>query len=192
MCRMARFIPSFFIPFPLNCRIGKQLNRSDLSVQYCGCRVLSTLPQGLGLSKPQEEPIMPTIMRPAGRASFLHSSFLHSSFFISGLPRLHFSFFIRHVPCRCCIYSPEVVVLSLSELRTKDVISTHTGRNLGKVMDLEFDPCTGRVEALVVPGEFSLSCALRGEKSGVVIPWNAIERIGEHVILVSLPDDAAR
>ncbi|MBE5776207.1 MAG: YlmC/YmxH family sporulation protein [Clostridiales bacterium] len=82
--------------------------------------------------------------------------------------------------------------MSLSELRTKDVISTHTGRNLGKVMDLEFDPCTGRVEALVVPGEFSLSCALRGEKSGVVIPWNAIERIGEHVILVSLPDDAAR
>ncbi|MBR6524745.1 MAG: YlmC/YmxH family sporulation protein [Clostridia bacterium] len=78
--------------------------------------------------------------------------------------------------------------MSLSELRTKDVISTQTGKNLGKVMDIEFDPCSGCVEALVVPGEFSLACVLRGEKNGLVIPWQHILRIGENVILVHLPE----
>ena len=87
------------------------------------------------------------------------------------------------------IYFPEVLCMSLSELRTKDVVSTCTGRNLGKVMDIEFDPCTGRVESLVVPGEFSLTCALRGEKNGLIIPWQHIVRIGEHVILVQLPNE---
>ena len=56
--------------------------------------------------------------------------------------------------------------MSLSELRAKDVVNTLDGKRLGKVMDLEFDPCTGCVEALVVPGEFKVSHALRGEKCG--------------------------
>ena len=82
--------------------------------------------------------------------------------------------------------------MSLSELRAKDVVNTLDGKRLGKVMDLEFDPCTGRVEAIVVPGEFKVSHALRGEKCGVVIPWQRICKIGENVILVQLePDELA-
>ena len=76
--------------------------------------------------------------------------------------------------------------MSLSELRAKDVVNTLDGKRLGKVMDLEFDPCSGCVEALVVPGEFKVSHALRGEKCGVVIPWQRICKIGENVILVQL------
>lgn len=79
--------------------------------------------------------------------------------------------------------------MSLSELRAKDVVNTLDGKRLGKVMDLEFDPCTGRVEAIVVPGEFKVSHALRGEKCGVVIPWHRICKIGENVILVQLEAD---
>lgn len=79
--------------------------------------------------------------------------------------------------------------MSLSELRAKDVVNTLDGKRLGKVMDLEFDPCTGRVEAIVVPGEFKVSHALRGEKCGVVIPWQRICKIGENVILVQLEHD---
>ena len=78
--------------------------------------------------------------------------------------------------------------MSLSELRTKDVISTLDGRRLGKVMDIEFDPCTGCVTALVVPGQFKVSQALRGEKCGLVIPWQRICKIGENVILVQLDE----
>ena len=76
--------------------------------------------------------------------------------------------------------------MSLSELRTKDVVNTLDGRRLGKVMDIEFDARNGQVEALVVPGEFSVGSMLRGEKCGVVIPWQRICKIGENVILVEL------
>ena len=34
--------------------------------------------------------------------------------------------------------------MSLSELRTKDVVNTLDGKRLGKVMDLEFDARDGR------------------------------------------------
>ena len=76
--------------------------------------------------------------------------------------------------------------MSLSELRTKDVVNTLDGKRLGKVMDIEFDERDGRVEALVVPGEFRVGHMLRGEKCGVVIPWQRICKIGENVILVEL------
>lgn len=76
--------------------------------------------------------------------------------------------------------------MSLSELRTKDVVNTLDGRRLGKVMDIEFDAGNGCVEALVVPGEFKVSSVLRGEKCGIVIPWQRICKIGENVILVQL------
>ena len=53
-------------------------------------------------------------------------------------------------------------------------------------MDIEFSDHTGQVEALVIPGEFSVGNMLRGEKCGIVIPWQRICRIGENVILVEL------
>lgn len=77
--------------------------------------------------------------------------------------------------------------MSLSELRQKDVINTRDGQCLGKVIDLEFCAVDGRVTALVVPGEFSLSSLLRGERNGIVISWENICKIGDDVILVDLP-----
>ncbi len=76
--------------------------------------------------------------------------------------------------------------MSLSELRTKDVVNTRDGKRLGKVMDIEFDAMDGRVDALVVPGEFRVGSMLRGENCGIVIPWQRICKIGENVILVEL------
>ena len=78
--------------------------------------------------------------------------------------------------------------MSLSELRTKDVVNTLNGKRLGKVMDIEFSDHTGQVEALVIPGEFSVGNMLRGEKCGIVIPWQRICKIGENVILVELDE----
>ena len=79
--------------------------------------------------------------------------------------------------------------MSLSELRTKDVINTLDGKKLGKVMDIEFNICTGQVEAFVVPGEFKITDAIKGEKTGIVIPWSHICKIGENVILVQLTNE---
>ena len=77
--------------------------------------------------------------------------------------------------------------MTLSELRTKEVIDVHDGKRLGRVMDLEFCPQSSRVTALVVPAETSFLQSLRGEKCGLVISWESISRIGDDVILVSVP-----
>lgn len=78
--------------------------------------------------------------------------------------------------------------MSLSELRQKEVINTRDGRSLGRVMDIEFCICDGRVTALVVPGEFCFSALLRGERTGIVIPWEKICKIGDDVVLVDVPE----
>ena len=76
--------------------------------------------------------------------------------------------------------------MTLSELRQKDVINTRDGQCMGKVMDIEFCAVDGRITALVVPGEFSLAALLRGERTGVVIPWENICKIGDDMILVDV------
>ena len=76
--------------------------------------------------------------------------------------------------------------MSLSELREKDVVNVDTGKKLGKVMDIEFCVSTGCVQAIVVPGQFKVRKLFKGERSGVVIPWERIVRIGDDVILVQL------
>lgn len=76
--------------------------------------------------------------------------------------------------------------MSLSELRAKDVVNVDTGKKLGKVMDIEFSACDGCVQAIVVPGDFKWSALFKGEKNGLVIPWERIARIGDDVILVQL------
>ena len=78
--------------------------------------------------------------------------------------------------------------VSLSELRTKDVVNTCDGRRLGKVMDIEFCEKDGTVTAIVVPGEFNMLQMLRGDKCGIVIPWDRICKIGDDVILVNVED----
>ena len=78
--------------------------------------------------------------------------------------------------------------MTLSELRTKEVIDVHDGKRLGRVMDLEFCPQSAKVTALVVPAETTFIQSLRGEKCGMVIPWESICRIGDDVILVSTQD----
>ncbi len=79
--------------------------------------------------------------------------------------------------------------MSLSELRTKEVINVPDGRSLGKVIDLEFCAQDGCVEAIVVPGPFSVGSILKGERTGIVIPWSLISKIGDDVVLVCLPDE---
>ena len=66
------------------------------------------------------------------------------------------------------------------------MIDLADGRRLGKVMDLEFSLQDSRITALVVPSDTSLLQSLRGEKCGLVIPWEDLYRIGDDVVLVSI------
>ena len=77
--------------------------------------------------------------------------------------------------------------MSLSELRTKDVVNTLDGRRLGKVMEIEFDERDGRVEALVVPrGRGGFLGLFRPSREGCPIDWQRVRRIGDDVILVEV------
>lgn len=80
--------------------------------------------------------------------------------------------------------------MSLSELKTKEVVNVCDGKSIGKVMDLEFNVDTGQIEAIVVPGGFDFLALLRGEKKGFVIPWSQICRLGDDVILVQINDES--
>lgn len=72
-----------------------------------------------------------------------------------------------------------------SELQAKDVVSVSDGRKLGSVGDLEIDPESGLIRAMIIPpsGRF-FGLFASGEE--VVIPWTNIVKIGADVVLVDL------
>lgn len=77
--------------------------------------------------------------------------------------------------------------IQLEELRYKEVISVSSGARFGYVNDVEIDLEHGQVTALVIPGRRCLF-GLLGREADQRIPWAAIRRFGEDIILV---DEAA-
>ena len=71
----------------------------------------------------------------------------------------------------------------LADLRYKEVINILDGSRYGYVGDVEFDPESGQIAALVVPGRPRLF-GLLGRGEDVVIPWPAVRCFGEDLILV--------
>ena len=71
----------------------------------------------------------------------------------------------------------------IAELRYKEVISVEDGSRFGFVEDMEVDLDSGQVRALVVPGRRRLF-GLLGREEDRRIPWNAVRRFGEDIILV--------
>lgn len=71
-----------------------------------------------------------------------------------------------------------------SDLR-KEVIDIRTGRRLGELVDVEIDDETGRITAIVVPGDQKLFGIL-GSGPDVTIPWTRIRKIGPDCILVEV------
>ncbi|HEY8348104.1 MAG TPA: stage II sporulation protein R [Symbiobacteriaceae bacterium] len=76
-----------------------------------------------------------------------------------------------------------------SDLR-KEVIDIRTGRRLGELIDVEIDDETGRITAIVVPGEAKFF-GFVGSGPDLVIPWSKIKRIGPDCILVELDSPAS-
>lgn len=74
-----------------------------------------------------------------------------------------------------------------SELREREVVNILDGRRLGLASDLEIDPETGRIKAIVVPGPGKFLWVF-GKSDDFVIPWERIKKIGVDVILVDAPD----
>ena len=72
----------------------------------------------------------------------------------------------------------------IAELRYKEVISVEDGTRYGYVGDMEVDLESGQVRALVVPGRRRFF-GLLGREEDKYIPWDAISRFGEDIILVA-------
>ncbi|MGI5962645.1 MAG: YlmC/YmxH family sporulation protein [Lawsonibacter sp.] len=71
----------------------------------------------------------------------------------------------------------------LEELRYKEVISISSGIRFGFAEDLLFDTENGQINALVIPGRRRLF-GLLGREEDRYIPWSAIRRLGDDIILV--------
>lgn len=71
----------------------------------------------------------------------------------------------------------------IADLRYKEVISVEDGSRFGYVGDMEIDLDSGQVRALVVPGRRRLF-GLLGREEDHYIPWGAVRRFGEDIILV--------
>ncbi|MDI9438852.1 MAG: PRC-barrel domain-containing protein [Limnochordia bacterium] len=75
-------------------------------------------------------------------------------------------------------------VIRTSELRRLDVINVEEGRYMGSVCDVDLDPDTGRINALIVDEVKPLSFFFGARHTDVEIPWRDIVLVGEDVVLV--------
>lgn len=73
--------------------------------------------------------------------------------------------------------------LRITDLGCKEVINICDGTRYGYVNDVEIDTGSGRVVSIVVP----VGCKFPWfflHRDDYIIPWDAISRIGEDIILV--------
>ena len=73
--------------------------------------------------------------------------------------------------------------MNFSDLRRKEVINVTDGRRLGCICDIIVNVNCSKLEAIIVPGCFTLSNIFQKPKN-IVIPWNKICKWGDDVILV--------
>ncbi len=72
-----------------------------------------------------------------------------------------------------------------SEFKCKDVINIRDCKKLGKVIDLEFEPCSGCICRIIVSGGNKWWGILCGE-SDIFIAFKDIKQIGPDIILVDI------
>lgn len=73
---------------------------------------------------------------------------------------------------------------SLTDLTEKQVVNLCDGRILGYIVDFKIDVCSGRLTAIIIPGEGGIF----GFKkcTDIVIPWEKICKIGKDAIIVDI------
>ncbi len=72
-------------------------------------------------------------------------------------------------------------------LRQKEVVNIATAQRLGFIRDVEINENTGSIEAIIVPRRGAFFSRIFGY-GDIIIPWNAIEVVGEDLVLVRLFD----
>lgn len=74
-----------------------------------------------------------------------------------------------------------MILLRLSDLQNKKIISIATGRNIGSIIDVDIRE-DGRIDSFVI--EQSRNFFSLNRESDTRVLWNDITKVGEDVILV--------
>lgn len=77
--------------------------------------------------------------------------------------------------------------MKLSDLLGKEIINIYDGARLGTIgdSDLMIDGDSGYVDSILLPNPNGF-LRIFGERSILTIPWEAIKKIGDQVIIVEL------
>ena len=71
----------------------------------------------------------------------------------------------------------------IAQLQYKELVDISDGTRYGCIGDLEIDPDTGTILNIVIYGKGRI-LGLLGREKDLILPWRAIKRIGEDLILV--------
>lgn len=75
--------------------------------------------------------------------------------------------------------------MRLSDLQSKDIVNMNDGKKIGTIIDVSISD-DGLMNCLIIEkGKFFSKFSNRDE---LEIKWNQVKKIGEDVILVSVPD----
>ena len=77
-----------------------------------------------------------------------------------------------------------MVILRLSDLQSKTIVSITDGRNVGNIIDVKVDIPTGTIISLVIEANKSFF-SFSNKGLDTEITWKKITKIGEDVILVN-------
>lgn len=75
--------------------------------------------------------------------------------------------------------------MRICDLRLKEVINLCDGKRLGYITDMEFDCKTGCIMKFIIPGPAPI-CGFLGRDTEYIIPFCAVEQIGEDFVLVKV------
>ena len=75
-----------------------------------------------------------------------------------------------------------------SDFKCREVINLTDGERYGYVCDLEIDKETGQINSLVVPSKEKMGIFPKNNR--ISIPWDAIKKIGDDIILVNIKNPA--
>ncbi|MEW6448246.1 MAG: YlmC/YmxH family sporulation protein [Bacillota bacterium] len=83
--------------------------------------------------------------------------------------------------------------MRLAELIGKEIVNLYDGARLGVVgdSDLTIDAESGQVHSIILPRRTNL-LNIWAERQQMVIPWEAVRKIGSEVIVVELDHSTPR
>ncbi len=73
--------------------------------------------------------------------------------------------------------------MRIYDFRQKEVINLTDGARLGFIFDAEIDAETGKIRALIIPGQGKV-LGIFGKEDEYRIPWECIRKIGDDIVLI--------